>query len=181
MTTPPTTDADRLQAIRDILRGWAEYDTLTDAEALAKVRALLSEGEPASKRLHALAVTMRAKADAEERAPQQWGHAPGVSPDLVIDWADEIDAIPRGEPAKVRDSLTRIALRLEEIAAHGGDVTLDDGGPGILALAGQLHDLAGYAPQGAPPEARGSSVRKGETTITSAIAGSFDTDARGRS
>lgn len=47
-------------------------------------------------------------------------------------------------------ALTRIADRLEEIA-QVGDVNLDDGGPGLLALAAQLHDLAAASPRPVAP------------------------------
>ncbi len=51
--TTPTTDADRLTQIEEVVDQWRIAEPgnrLTDAEALAKVRALLSGGEPAKVR-----------------------------------------------------------------------------------------------------------------------------------
>jgi len=100
--TTPTTDADRLTQIEEVVDQWRIAEPgnrLTDAEALAKVRALLSGGDDPRE---AIAADM-------ENASRELGYMRSLemtaASRVLGDWAKRVRNWPRGEPAKVRDEL----------------------------------------------------------------------------
>jgi hypothetical protein len=76
-----------------------------------------------------------------DKARGKLARVDGLS-DLAGAWAEFDEEHSTQHPdAALRERLTALADRLEEMAAAGGDVNLDDGGPGMLAIAAELHGL----------------------------------------
>jgi hypothetical protein len=146
----PTTDAGRLRTIYEIAWRWAQHedhhDDITpeqvDAEALAKVRALLSEGsdDKVIVAMHVLAATLASdESCGEYTGPSAFLHCARRIREALGD---------QGEPAKVRDesqpppgwTVGAIAVFRDLTAV----TTCED--------AWRIYDDEhGYAPQGAPP------------------------------
>jgi hypothetical protein len=151
-----TTDADRLLEIEILIDAW-EQGGFTDAEALAKVRALLSEGEPAESDVSwdgQAHLRSELKA-ARRRIRELEGELAKVrdeSPELPSGWVKD----------RVEDEKYPCTMYMHEDHTvecyDDGDINVASESTPFLKTATLhavlSHHLAGYAPQGAPPEDR---------------------------